>query len=373
MTGNSFGHLFRITTFGESHGEALGVVIDGCPAGLTLDLEQIRAELDRRRPGQSTLVSPRREGDEFKILSGLFEGKTTGMPIAAVIYNEDVKSKDYSAIKDLFRPGHADFTYFAKYGHRDYRGGGRSSARETVGRVIGGAVAKQLLQTAGIQIRGAVIQVGKVRAERYDWSQVEANEIRSVDPDRVAAMREEIESARKDRDSVGGVVEVQVLGAPPGLGEPVFGKLDAAVAYALMSIPAVKGIEIGAGFAAAELRGSQMNDEFFTDGFHKNDHGGILGGISSGAPIIARIVVKATSSIPKEQQTIDTSFNPQPISTKGRHDPCVALRAVPIAEAMIALVIADFWLQDLAVRAAREPNSIERVRYGLKDPAAQSE
>ena len=367
MTGNSFGNLFRITTFGESHGEALGVIVDGCPAGITLDLAQIQSDLDRRKPGQSTLVSPRREGDEVKILSGVFEGMTTGMPIAAVIFNEDVKSKDYSAIKDLFRPGHADFTYFAKYGHRDYRGGGRSSARETVGRVIGGAIAKQLLRSAGISIRGGVIQVGRVKAARYDWSQVETNEIRSVDPDMIAKMREEIEVARKDRDSVGGVVEVQAEGVPAGLGEPVFGKLDAAIAYALMSIPAVKGIEIGAGFGAAELRGSQMNDEFFVDGFHKNDHGGILGGLSSGAPIVARLVVKATSSIPKEQQTIDTSFQPQPISTKGRHDPCVALRAVPIAEAMLALVLADFWMQDLSARAAREPNSFQRIRYGLKD------
>lgn len=368
MTGNTFGHLFRITTFGESHGEALGVIVDGCPAGLPLDLPAVQAELDRRRPGQSTLVSPRRETDEVKVLSGLFEGKTTGMPIAAVVFNHDVKSKDYSAIKDLFRPGHADFSYFAKYGHRDYRGGGRSSARETIGRVIGGAIAKQILARIGLTFRGGVIQVGNVRARRYDWAQVESNELRSVDPDVVEDMRREIETARKDRDSVGGIIEIQADGVPTGLGEPVFAKLDAAIAYAIMSIPAVKGVEIGAGFRAAALRGSQMNDELFVDGFRKNDHGGILGGISSGAPIVVRAVVKPTSSIPREQQTIDTSFRPQPISTKGRHDPCVALRAVPIAEAMLALVLVDHWLQDLAGRSAREPNSIERITYGLHRP-----
>lgn len=239
---NSFGNLFRITTFGESHGTALGVVIDGCPAGLPLDLDLIREELDRRRPGQSTLVSPRREKDEFEIVSGIFEDKTTGMPLTILVRNEDVRSKDYSAIKDLFRPGHADFTYFAKYGFRDYRGGGRSSARETIGRVIGGAVAKQLLRGAGVSIFGGVIQVGNVLAKRYDWDFVEKNEVRSVDPDALPLMIEEIEKARKDRDSVGGVVEVRAEGVPPGLGDPVFGKLEANIGGAMMSIPAVKGV-----------------------------------------------------------------------------------------------------------------------------------
>jgi len=365
ITGNTFGILFRVTTFGESHGPALGVVIDGCPAGFDLNLDKITIEVERRRPGQSKLVSPRREKDEFEILSGLFEGKTTGAPLMFLVRNEDVRSKDYTVIKDLFRPGHADFTYYAKYGHRDYRGGGRSSARETASRVIAGAVAKQLLDVVGIHFRAGVIQIGRVKAQSYQWESVEQNEIRSVDPSTVEAMKDEIEIARKDRDSVGGVIEVQALGVPPGLGEPVFGKLDAAVAAALMSIPAVKGVEIGAGFLAASMRGSEMNDALLPDGFQSNNHGGILGGISSGNPIIARMVVKPTSSLPQNQQTIDIHGNPQSISTLGRHDPCVAMRAVPIAEAMLALVIADFWLQDNATRAARDPSSLSRMSYGL--------
>lgn len=364
---NSFGTLFRITTFGESHGVALGVIIDGCPAGLPLDLEGIRRELDRRRPGQSTLVSPRREKDEFEILSGIFEEKTTGMPITVVVRNEDVKSKDYGNIKDLFRPGHADFTYLAKYGFRDYRGGGRSSARETIGRVIGGAVAKQLLAGIGVKVFGGVTQVGKVEAKRYDWGAVEQNEVRSVDPDLAPKMIEEIETARKDRDSVGAIVEIRAEGIPPGLGDPVFEKLDASIAGAMMSIPAVKGIEIGAGFKSAAKRGSEMNDEFFPDGFSTNNHGGILGGISSGAPIVVRIAIKPTSSLPKEQQTIDTGYQPQPIVTKGRHDPCVGIRAVPIAEAMLALVLADAWMLQLAGKSAQSSFAeFPEVRYGMK-------
>ncbi len=363
---NTFGTLFRITTFGESHGRALGVIIDGCPAGLELDLKLIAHELDRRRPGQSSLVSPRKEPDKFELYSGVFEGKTTGMPLMMMVVNEDVKSKDYSEIKDLFRPGHADFTYHAKYGHRDYRGGGRSSVRETLARTIGGAVAKQLLSGLGVSFVGGVTQVGRVRSNRYVWDQVEANDVRSVDPAVVQDMINEIEIARRDRDSVGGVVEVRALGVPPGLGEPVFAKLDAAIAAAMMSINAVKGVEIGAGFAAAEMRGSEMNDEFFPEGFHSNNHGGILGGISSGAPIVVRMVVKPTSSIPKERTTIDVNFQARPISTKGRHDPCVAIRAVPIAEAMLALVLVDFWLQDLAARGVRGTYSeVKTITYGM--------
>ena len=366
MTGNTFGTFFRITTFGESHGPALGVIIDGCPSGLELDLSLIAAELDRRRPGQSTLVSPRKEPDNFEVLSGVFEGRTTGMPLMMLVKNQDVKSKDYAEIKDLFRPGHADFTFFAKYGHRDYRGGGRSSVRETVGRVIGGAVARQLLNSIGVSIVGGVTQVGKVKAKRYVWDQVESNEVRSVDPDTVSAMRAEIETARKDRDSVGGVLEVRALGVPPGWGEPVFGKLDAAIAHAMMSIQAVKGVEIGAGFSAASMRGSEMNDEMFPDGFHSNNHGGILGGISSGAPIVVRMVVKPTSSIPKDRLTLDVNMQPQTISTTGRHDPCVALRAVPIAEAMLALVLVDLWFQDEAARGVRAHFSpAHSIKYGL--------
>lgn len=367
MTGSNFGTLFRISTFGESHGRALGVIVDGCPAGLELDQAAIKKEMERRRPGQSKLVTPRKEEDAFEILSGVYEGKTTGSPIMALIFNSDVKSKDYSEIKDLFRPGHADFTYFAKYRHRDYRGGGRSSARETVGRVLAGAIARQILATHGITIRGGVVQVGSVKAERFDWDFVEQNDVRCVDPDKAEAMRQEVDQARRSRDSIGGVIEVQAAGVPPGLGEPVFGKLDAAIAAAMMSIPAVKGVEIGAGFDCAAMSGSRMNDQFYPDGFKTNNHGGILGGISSGAPIICRFVVKPTSSIPSELDTIDTAFQPKKIATTGRHDPCVAIRGVPIGEAMLALVLVDYLMQDLAARAVREPFSpIKPLDYSLK-------
>lgn len=368
MAGNSFGTLFRVTTFGESHGVALGVIIDGCPAGLLLDEELIRRELARRRPGQSALVSPRRESEDFEILSGLFEGRTTGMPLSIMVRNEDTRSKDYAAIKDVFRPGHADFSYFAKYGHRDYRGGGRSSARETVGRVIAGAVAKQLLACAGMSFRGGVIQIADVKAESYDWESAEINPVRCVDPGKCAAMEAAIDQARKAKDSVGGVVEVQALHVPIGLGEPVFAKLDALIAGAMMSIPAVKGVEIGAGFRAVSMRGSEMNDEFFPEGFHSNNHGGILGGISSGAPIVVRLALKPTSSLPKEQKTIDTEMQATTVTTLGRHDPCVAIRAVPIAEAMLALVLVDCWLQQLAATGAQASFcSVKNISYGLAE------
>ncbi len=368
MSGNSFGTLFRISSFGESHGPALGVLIDGCPAGLPLDIDLIRSELDRRKPGQSKVVTQRKENDDFEILSGLFEGKTTGTPIAVLVRNADARSKDYSAIKDLFRPGHADFTYFAKYRHRDYRGGGRSSARETVARVIAGTIAKQLLETQGVRFVGGVVQVGSVKAEKRCWDQAEQNELRCVDPDKLAAMREELEAARKARDSVGGVVEVQATGVPVGLGEPVFEKLDAAIGAAMFSIPAVKGVEIGAGFASSAKRGSELNDEMFPEGFGSNHHGGILGGLSSGAPIVVRLALKPTSSIPQDKQTITTQMKAAVVETKGRHDPCVALRAVPIAESMLALVLVDYWLQDLARRHAREGyDPIEPISYGIRD------
>lgn len=360
---NTFGSLYRFTTFGESHGKALGVIIDGCPAGLELDMSFIQSELNRRRPGQSKLVTPRKEKDEFEILSGVFEGKTTGCPIMAIIYNSDVKSKDYSEIKDLFRPGHADFTYFAKYGHRDYRGGGRSSARETAARVIAGAIAKQILGIHGVSIYGGVTQVGEVVAKKYDWTQVEKNDLRSVDPDVIKEMEAEIEKARKDRDSVGGKVEIRADAVPIGLGEPIFARLDALIAGAMMSIPAVKGVEIGAGFSACSMRGSQMNDEMRASGFLSNNHGGTLGGISSGAPIVVSIAIKPTSSIPQDKKTVDVNLKEQTISTKGRHDPCVALRAVPIAESMLAVVLLDFLMQDLARRAVIKPLK-DYVSYG---------
>lgn len=367
-SGSSLGQVFRITSFGESHGKALGVIIDGCPAGLTLDLAQIQHELDRRRPGQSKFVTPRKELDQVELLSGVFEGVTTGAPIMGIIHNHDVKSKDYSDIKDLFRPGHADFTYFAKYGVRDYRGGGRSSARETVARVIGGAIAKQLLKTIGVEIRGGVTQVGSVKAEVIDWTIGESNDFRFLDAAKVADVEAEIDAARKARDSVGAIVAVQATGVPVGLGEPVFGKLDAALAAAMLSIPAVKGVEFGLGFAAAALRGSETNDRMYPDGFASNHHGGVLGGLSSGAPIEIKIVLKPTSSLPQEIETINTDFKAAMISTKGRHDPCVGLRAAPIAEAMVALVLVDYWLLQLAQDGARQFFSPHKsVSYDLRN------
>lgn len=368
MIGNSTGTLFRVSAFGESHGPALGVIVDGCPAGLELNLEEITAELERRRPGQSRLVSPRKESDSFELLSGLFEGKTTGMPLAFVVYNHDVKSKDYTALRDLFRPGHGDFTYFAKYRHRDYRGGGRSSARETVSRVIAGAVAKQLLAKKGIYCRGGLVQLGSVRARARDWDFVEQNELRATDPEVVQSMTELLDSARKERDSLGGVVEVVAFGVMPGLGEPVFGKLDAALGAAMFSIPAVKGVEFGLGFELSSKRGSEANDEMAPEGFLSNNHGGILGGISSGAPIVVRLAIKPTSSIPREQQTVTTEFSKTTVSTLGRHDPCVAIRSVAVAEAMLAITLIDFLLQDAATREIRKDFSpLEPFCYGLSE------
>ena len=274
-------------------------------------------------------------------MSGIFEGKTTGTPVAFLVRNEDAQSQDYDQLRDLFRPGHADYTYWKKYGMRDYRGGGRASARETVARVIAGAVAKQILDAQGINIRGGVVQIGKVHAENYVWEQVEENEVRSVDPDKVSAMIGEIEAARNDRDSIGGLVEVQAQGVQPGLGEPVFDKLDALLAQALMSIPAVKGVEVGRGFDVVQLRGSEMNDPMFADGFHSNNHGGILGGISSGNPIVVRAAFKPTPSLPRSQKTIDVNGKETEVTTQGRHDPCVAIRGVVVAEAMVAVVLLD--------------------------------
>ena len=366
MSGNSFGKIFQITTFGESHGPALGVVVDGCPAGLTIDVDKIAFELSRRRPGQSKVVSQRVEDEEFEILSGVFEGQTTGSPIAIVVRNKDARSKDYDAIKDVFRPGHADYSYMAKYGLRDYRGGGRASARETIGRVIGGAIAKQILSTRSISIRAGVVQVGNLHVEKYVWQEVERNELRCVDPDIVSQMQELLNKVRNEKDSVGGIVEVQAQNVPAGLGEPVFDKLDALIAGALMSIPAVKGVEIGAGFEVAKQRGSQVNDLMTSNGFLTNNHGGILGGISSGAPIIAKVAFKPTPSLPKAQKTVNLNFDATEVTTLGRHDPCVAIRAVPIVEAMLALVLVDCLLIDEAALSLREGFSpLVRKQYGL--------
>ena len=351
---NSFGRAFRILTFGESHGPAVGVVMDGVKPGLPFDAEAIQQELDRRRPGQSDLVTPRSEGDRLHVLSGVFEGRTTGHPIALAVFNENQRSGDYDALKALFRPGHADQAYQQKYGIRDHRGGGRSSGRETLARVAAGAWAKQQLAVLGVRIRGFNREIGGIPCVNLDWNFVEQNPLRSGDPDAFAAQRTAVEAAKAEGDSLGGICEVWIEGLPQGLGDPAFAKLDALLAYACMSIGAVKGVEVGAGFAAARMKGSAHNDPMGPVGFSKNDAGGILGGISSGAPAVVRLAVKPTSSISKTQQTVDALGQPTDITVQGRHDPCIAPRVVPVAEAMCALVVYDAWLtqQELSGREA---------------------
>lgn len=357
MAGNTFGDLFRLTTFGESHGPAIGGIVDGCPPGITLSEADIQPYLDKRRPGQSKFTTQRQEPDQIKILSGVFEGKTTGTPIGLMIENTDQRSKDYGDIVDKFRPGHADYTYQAKYGARDYRGGGRSSARETAVRVAAGAIARRVLETQiskRVQIRGAMVQMGPIDIDyrRWKWKDVNANPFFCPDAKTVAEWETLLTAIRKQGSSVGGVVEVQATGIPAGLGEPVFDRLDADIAKALMSIPAVKGVEIGAGFDAAWLTGEENADEIragktakSAPEFLSNNSGGTLGGISSGQDLVARMAVKPTSSILTPRQTITTKGKNADISTKGRHDPCVAIRAVPVAEAMLALTLADHWLR----------------------------
>jgi chorismate synthase len=341
---SSFGRTFRILTFGESHGAAIGVVLDGVKPGLPFDLEAIQRDLDRRRPGQSDLVTPRSEADRVQVLSGVFEGRTTGHPIAMVVFNENQKSGDYKAISELFRPGHADLTYDRKYGIRDPRGGGRSSGRETLARVAAGAWAKQQLAALGVTVRGFNREVGGIEGKTVDWTFVEKNPLRTADPGAFHAQKAAVEAARADGDSVGGVCEVWIEGLPVGLGDPAFGKLDGLLALACMSIGAVKGVELGAGFASARRRGSENNDPLGPEGPRKNDAGGTLGGISTGATVVVRLAVKPTSSISKVQRTIDREGHAADISTQGRHDPCIAPRIVPVAEAMCALVIYDAWL-----------------------------
>jgi len=345
MTGNIFGKHFQIMTFGESHGKAVGVVVDGVKPGLPINESDIQKELDRRKPGQSKLSTSRAEVDRVQVLSGVFEDKTLGTPICLLIFNKDARSKGYAAIKNLFRPGQADYTYFKKFGIRDYRGGGRASGRETVGRVAAGAIAKKLLAGRGIKVFAHTIQVGEVKAEKFNEEEIEKNPVRCADSTAAKKMEKAILEARSNGDSVGGIVEVVAKGVPVGLGEPVFGKLDAELAKALVGIGAVKGVEFGAGFKAAGMPGSENNDEMRSSHgeveFQGNNAGGILGGISTGQDIVARIAVKPTPSISLEQQTVDTSFKNQKISVKGRHDPCICPRIVPVAEAMVALVLAD--------------------------------
>jgi len=351
MAGNTFGQIFRVTTFGESHGPAMGAVVDGCPAGLILDESIVQEELDKRRPGQREFSSARQEPDQVQILSGLFEGRTTGTPIAMIVYNQDARSKDYEELRNKFRPGHADLTFLKKYGLRDHRGGGRSSARETLSRVAAGAVAKVLLAREGIEVLAYTLELGGVRAGRVDLAQIGRNEFMCPDPDILPAIRNRLAEVRKTGDSVGGLVEVVARGCPAGLGEPVFDKLDADLAGALMSIGAVKAVEIGSGLEAARLLGSENNDPITPDGFTTNRSGGILGGISNGDEIVVRAAVKPIPSIAKEQQTVDVDFNPASITVGGRHDASAIPRIVPVCQAMVRLVLADHLLRQRTARA----------------------
>ncbi len=352
MSGNSFGRNFVVTTFGESHGVALGCVIDGCPPGLPLVEADIQADLDRRRPGRSRHTTQRNEPDQVEILSGVFEGQTTGTPIGLLIKNTDQRSKDYGDIKDKFRPGHADYTYQQKYGIRDYRGGGRSSARETTMRVAAGAIARKYLESRlGLTIHGYLSQLGPIALGAADLSIVDDNPFFCADPDRIGELEAFMDALRADGDSIGARISVLARNMPVGLGEPVFDKLEADIAKGLMSINAVKGVEIGAGFGAVTQRGSQHRDEMARSGFSKNDAGGTLGGISSGQDLLASIALKPTSSVSVPGKTIDKSGSETEIVTKGRHDPCVGLRATPIAEAMVALVLMDHYLRHRAQNA----------------------
>ncbi|MBI3902110.1 MAG: chorismate synthase [Nitrosomonadales bacterium] len=351
MSGNTFGTLFTVTSFGESHGAAIGCIVDGCPPGMELSAEYIQLDLDRRKPGTSRHVTQRRESDTVEILSGVFEGKTTGTPIALLIRNEDQRSKDYGNIADTFRPGHADYTYWQKYGIRDYRGGGRASARETAARVAAGAIAKKWLhQQYGVEIRGYLEQLGEIEIPFKCWGDLheEGNTFFVADASYVAQLEDYMDALRKSGDSIGAKLAVVAHNVPVGWGEPIFDRLDAEIAYALMGINAVKGVEIGAGFGCVTQRGSEHGDELTPQGFLSNNAGGILGGISTGQDIVARYAIKPTSSIHIPRRSINKAGEPVMVSTEGRHDPCVGIRATPIAEAMVALVLMDHALRHRA-------------------------
>jgi chorismate synthase len=349
MSGNTFGTLFTVTSFGESHGPALGAIVDGCPPGMALDASDIQHDLDRRKPGQSRHTTQRRESDKVQILSGVFEGKTTGTPIGLLIHNEDQRSKDYSKIMDRFRPGHADYTYQQKYGLRDYRGGGRSSARETAMRVAAGAIAKKYLrQHFGVSIRGYLAQLGPIRPVAFDWDEVDNNPFFCPDAAKVEELEAYMDTLRKEGDSIGARITVVAGGVPPGWGEPIFDRLDAEIARAMMSINAVKGVEIGAGFASVEQKGTEHRDEITPEGFLSNHAGGILGGISTGQAIVCSIALKPTSSIRLPGRSVDVQGEGVEVVTTGRHDPCVGIRATPIAEAMMALTLMDHMLRHRA-------------------------
>ena len=359
MSGNTFGKLFTVTTCGESHGPGYLCIVDGCPPGLELSEDDLQRDLDRRKPGQSRHTTQRRESDEVRIFSGVFEGKTTGTPIGLMIENADQKSKDYTNIKDKFRPGHADYAYIQKYGARDHRGGGRASARETCMRVAAGGIAKKYLaQRHGILIRGYLAALGPIECERKDWDAVELNPFFCADPERVRELEQYVDGLRKAGDSIGARVTVVASNVPPGLGEPIFDRLDADIAKALMSINAVKGVELGAGFAVVEHQGSVGRDEMSPGGFLSNNAGGILGGISTGQDIVASIALKPTSSIRITGATVDVDGGATEIVTHGRHDPCVGIRATPIAEAMLALVLMDHLLRHRAQNADVRPDTL---------------
>ena len=346
MSGNSFGKSFVVTSFGESHGSAIGCIVDGCPPGLALDESDLQGDLDRRKPGTSRHTTQRREDDEVRILSGTFEGVTTGTPICLMIHNKDQRSKDYSEIMNLFRPGHADYTYQQKYGIRDYRGGGRSSARETAIRVAAGGIAKKFLrERLGLEVRGYLSQLGPLKPVGFDWDEVNNNPFFCPDKDMVPEMEKYMDALRKEGESIGARVSVVATGVPPGLGEPIFDRIDADIAHAMMSINAVKGVEIGAGFDSIELKGTQNRDEITPEGFLSNHAGGTLGGITSGQDLLVSIALKPTSSIHLTGRTVDIDGNAVDIRTKGRHDPCVGIRATPIAEAMLAIVLMDHYLR----------------------------
>lgn len=350
MSGNTLGRLFVLTSFGESHGPAVGCIVDGCPPGLELSEQDIQPDIDRRKTGKSKYTSQRREPDQIKILSGVFEGKTTGTPIALMVENSNQRSSDYEAIKDLFRPGHADYTYFKKYGRRDWRGGGRSSARETIARVAAGAIAKKYLANRyGVKIYGYLSQLGNIRPEVFDWDEVAKNPFFFPDKKQLPKLEKIIIKLRREGDSMGAKVTVVAAGVPAGWGEPIFDKLDAEIAYAMMSMPAVKGVEIGDGFASATQKGSEHRDEMTQQGFLSNHAGGILGGISTGQDIIANIALKPTSSIRVPGRTMNIYGEESLVVTEGRHDPCVGIRATPIAEAMMALVLMDHCLRNQAI------------------------
>jgi chorismate synthase len=349
MSGNSIGKLFTVTSFGESHGLALGCIVDGCPPGLEISEEDLQRDLDRRKPGTSRFTTQRQEADSIKILSGVFEGRTTGTPIGLMIENTDQRSKDYGKIKEQFRPAHADYTYHQKYGVRDYRGGGRSSARETAMRVAAGAIAKKyLFEKHGVQIRGYMSQLGPIKIENFDWEEVHRNPFFCPDASKVAELESYMAALSKEGNSIGARINVVASGVPVGLGEPVFDRLDADIAHALMSINAVKGVEIGAGFACIEQKGTEHRDEITPEGFLSNNAGGVLGGIASGQDILASIALKPTSSLRIPGRSIDVHGQPTEVITTGRHDPCVGIRATPIAEAMLAIVLMDHLLRHRA-------------------------